>query len=441
MPFDSTFRDRDHRTSREPQLAYHRAPLAIRRPRIRTIWADRRGVTTVDARTKIVAVHTPLLGNKTYSELLRRAFASSDALHYDAHWSTEQYDIHRSGTLERQLDRIFLKYVQRPFVRHRNLDFFPSRYELGASYWGRRTLNAILRSSEPDALHLHAQNVALLSVDVMRRLPTVISADTTSYLIAQQRLPVPWRWTLAPNHFMERTAFHAAAAVVAWSDWAAKSIVADHGVPPERVHVIPPGVEIEKFEHIDAEHAAGSERKLRILFVGGEFERKGGPLLLELFLGRFAARGDVELHIVTKDVVASPHRSIVVHYGIEPFSEAWLAMYASADIFVMPTQSDQSPLAYLEAMAARLPIVTTPVGAAPEIIVDGETGFIVSLTAVRTFGDRIERLLDDKSLRAQYGEAAWRRVTARYSAQTNAARLARVLVGIARDQPALRKRS
>jgi len=389
---------------------------------------SRRNMQSTVSQVKVLAVHTPLLGNKIHSEQLRRSLASSALVSYDAHWSTEQRDVHGRGVLEGQLERFFLKYVQQPFVRRRHLDFFALRYEVGASYWGRRTVSSLLRSRDPDVIHFHAQNVALLSSGVMRRIPTMISADTTSYLVAEQRLTAPWRWTFLPSHVLERRAFHAASVVVAWSQWAARSIIADHNVPAERVHVIPPGVEVEQFDRFDVVRRGNAEKKLKLLFVGGEFARKGGPLLLELFMSRFAARGDVELHVVTKERVVSPHPSIVIHYGIEAFTEPWLAMYASADIFVLPTLSDQAPLAYLEAMAAKLPIVTTPIGAAPEIVIDGRTGFIVSTSAVRTMGDRIELLLNDESLRNRQGEAARRRVVDRYCARTNAARLERLFV-------------
>ncbi|GAC1419832.1 MAG: hypothetical protein NVSMB5_11940 [Candidatus Velthaea sp.] len=386
----------------------------------------------------VLAIHTPLLGNKVYSELLRRSLGRSSYLRYDAHWSTEEQAIHGQDRLEKQLERLFLKCFQHPAVRRRNLDLFTLRYELGTSYWSRRTLNHILRYATPDALHFHTQNVALLSLDVMRRISTVVSADNTSYLMANQTLAQSWRWTLAPSHAIERAAFHAAAAVVAFSDWAARSIVADHGVPAERVHVIPPGVEIEKFTSLAPKAPSDRVDTLKLLFVGGEFVRKGGPLLLELFAQRFASRGDVELHLVTRDAVVSPHPSIIVHRNVEAFSDAWFALYAEADIFVMPTSFDQSPIAYLEAMAARLPIVTTPIGAAPEIVLHGKTGFIVSRTDLRVMGDCIERLLDCRSLRVQFGEAARERVAARYSAAINSIRLEKLFLEIRRCRKSAR---
>ncbi len=380
-------------------------------------------------RPHVVGIHTPLLGNKIYSEMLRRSFESSSVIRYDAHWSTEEQERDGGSFVGRQVERLSHKSWER--LRANNLQFWTLRYELGTSYWGRRTLNTILRGGRPDALHFHSQNVALLSLDVIRKIPSVISCDTTSYRMGEQRLAPEWRWTFRPSHAVERVAFHAASAVVAFSEWAAESIVIQHGLPARRVHVIPPGVDVESFAPVVERPRRAAGAPLRLLFVGGEFERKGGPQLLALFLERFAHTGMVELHIVTRDPIVSPHPAVVIHRGIEAFTEPWFTLYADADIFVLPTTFDQAPIAYLEAMAAGLPIVTTRVGAAPEIVLDGETGFVVAGDQPNAFGDRIDQLIASSEMRRAFAESALKRVARRYSSKRNAARLEELLGRVA----------
>ena len=382
-------------------------------------------------KTNVLSLQTTLLGNRTYGELLRRAFAQSETIALDAHWSDESREPHAEKPLERQLDRLFLKMIEAPAIRSRNLDFFPLRYELGTSYWARRTLGTLLRSRTPDVLHIHTQAIAMFSLDVMARIPTVVSADGTSIQMAEQQLEEPWRWTFAGNHALERAMFGRAAAVTTFSQWAADSVVRDHGIDPARVHAIPPGIDLAQFPPLAARDDRPTDAPLRILFMGGEFERKGGPRLVEAFLSRFANNENVELHIVTKDANVPRHPRIFVHLGVAAYSDAWHALYRSADVFALPTKRDQSPIAFLEAMAAGLPVITTPVGSAAEIVVDGETGFVIPGDDTALLAERIATVLNDRDLRARLGAAGRARVEAAYEEKKNAARFEAVLVGAA----------
>jgi glycosyltransferase involved in cell wall biosynthesis len=382
-------------------------------------------------KTRVLSIQTPILGHQTYARLLRAAFERSEAIDFDAHWSTESHDAYGDRPLERQLDRVFLKMLERPFVRRRNLDFFPLRYELGTSYWARRTLLARLRERMPDVVHVHTQALAFLSGDVMARVPTILSADGIAREMAAQQLAPPWRWTFAGNALLERIAFRRARAIVAFSRWAADGIVADYGVDRARVHVIPPGVDLERFAALGDRRDRPPSDRLRMLFVGGEFERKGGDVLVDAFLRHLAHDERVELHVVTRFDRVPAHPRIVVHAGIEAYSTAWFALFASADVFVMPTRRDQSPNVYPEAMAAGLPIVTTPVGSATETVLDGETGFIVPPGDAATLAAKISTLLYDPALRARFGAAARAYVEHAYDARKNAARLESLFVDVA----------
>ncbi len=71
----------------------------------------------------------------------------------------------------------------------------------------------------------------------------------------------------------------------------------------------------------------------------------------------------------------------------------------------------------LEAMAAARPVVATPVGGTPELVVDGETGLLVPAGDVDALADALRRLLDDPELAARMGEAGRRRVEERFTAE------------------------
>jgi glycosyltransferase involved in cell wall biosynthesis len=384
-------------------------------------------------KTSVLSLQTPILGHRTYGESLRAAFAHSDTIAFDAHWSTESRDAHIGGRLERQLDRVFRKISDRAWMRSRNLDFFPLRYELGTSYWARRTLATLLRTSLPDVLHVHTQAISLLTLDVMKRIPTVVSADGTALQMAAQQVAPPWRWTYAGNVVLERAAFRAAAAVVAFSQWAADSVIADHRIEPGRVHVIPQGIDLTHFAYGLTRGEADVRGPVRLLFVGGEFERKGGPELVAAFLARFGDDPRVELDLVTRDARIAPHPRIRVHTNVRAYSDAWHALYRAASAFVLPSKRDQSPNVFLEAMAAGLPVVATQVGSVRETVLDGITGFVVASGDTPALGARLAALVDAPELRKRLGSAGRALVERRYESKANTAALERVLLAAARS--------
>jgi glycosyltransferase involved in cell wall biosynthesis len=86
-------------------------------------------------------------------------------------------------------------------------------------------------------------------------------------------------------------------------------------------------------------------------------------------------------------------------------------LLAEADLFVLSTRSEGLPLSILEAMAAGLPVVASDVGGVPELVVDGETGFLVPPGDPHALAAAIERLLDDPDLRRRLGAAGRLRVS------------------------------
>jgi glycosyltransferase involved in cell wall biosynthesis len=80
--------------------------------------------------------------------------------------------------------------------------------------------------------------------------------------------------------------------------------------------------------------------------------------------------------------------------------------YGLADVFVLPSHSEGSPNALLEAMAAGLPIVSTDAGGAAELVSDGNTALVVERHAPQSLSRAIGRLLDDRELASRLGSAA-----------------------------------
>jgi glycosyltransferase involved in cell wall biosynthesis len=132
-------------------------------------------------------------------------------------------------------------------------------------------------------------------------------------------------------------------------------------------------VNLDLWQAPASRRGAGGGR-LKLLFVGGDFERKGGKLLLDVYQARF--REECELLVVTRDPV--PELPGVHIVRAEPNSDALRNLYDEADLFVLPTQADCFGIAALEAFASCLPVIITDVGGTNEIVSEGETGWLIS---------------------------------------------------------------
>lgn len=290
---------------------------------------------------------------------------------------------------------------------------------------GRALLDARrgLRGQPCDVLLFNTQKAAAFCQWQMLRTPTILMTDVTP--LQYDRMadlydhPVDGGAALRKaKHVANMLNFRLARALVPWSTWAGDSLVHDYGVPPERVHVIPPGVDTTRWRPA-AMRQAGD--RVQLLFVGGNFERKGGRLLLDVFRGlRLDAQAD--LHIVTRDTV-EPSPGVFVHHDIQNNSDELLRLYQQANAFVLPTLADCFSIASTEAMAAGLPVVTTAMGGIPDIVEHGRTGFLIRAGDGQELGEAVRRLVDDARLRSAFGRAGRERAMAHFDARANAQRI------------------
>ncbi len=297
-----------------------------------------------------------------------------------------------------------------------------------------------LASAPCEAVFFNTQVPAVFALDWLRRRPCVVSTDITpiqydtlaDFYGHRPDRPGLLRWL---KHRVNRAVFHRAARVVAWSNWVRRSLEADYGVPAERIAVVPPGVDLELWTPSSPSHPLpprGEQGGMRILFVGGDFARKGGPALLEAYhvLRQQASlpleREGVELYLVTRERV-SHEPGVHVYHGLKPNSPELRRLYRESDVFVLPTRGEAFGIAAVEASASGLPVIATSVGGLPDVVADGETGFLVPPDDPGAVAMALERLLNDPAKRQEMGRAARRRAEAHFDAQTNAAQLVALL--------------
>jgi glycosyltransferase involved in cell wall biosynthesis len=259
---------------------------------------------------------------------------------------------------------------------------------------------------------------AFLSMDMT---PTQMTEMGEHYGYSSERAEFFAGWKRRATERIYRAAAH----FFPWNAWVGQSLMADWGVPAEKITPVSPGVDVgafapkaitpgpnngEKFPR----YRGGGGNSVRLLFVGGDFMRKGGDSLL-----RWARETTfpIEVHVVTRDKVSDAPPNVRYHRGVAPLSPELVALYQSADIFVLPTRADCYSLVALEAMACGLPVVISPLGGIPELVEDGENGYLVAPDDDETLKARLDTLVADPELRARMGAEGRRRAVSRFDAR------------------------
>ena len=232
------------------------------------------------------------------------------------------------------------------------------------------------------------------------------------------------------------------------SEWAACSARTMYGLPAERCAVVPFGANLEKLPTAREVNAAIAERprtSCRLLWVGVDWERKRGDLVVEA-AKRIEAQGiPVELTVV--GCRPTGDRELPDWVSVEGFVSKRTAvgrarfaeLFARSHFLVMPSVAEAYGLVYCEAAAYGVPSIATRTGGVPTIVVDGETGVLEDPSAhADAYAGRIIALMRD---RPRY-ESMARAASARSAALLNwdiagrdaLSRIAAV-AGVVRERP------
>lgn len=204
-----------------------------------------------------------------------------------------------------------------------------------------------------------------------------------------------------------RTFFRSAAAVIVlgkiWQDFVESNGIALH----DRIRVLPNASPVSSLSSRQS-----PDGSVRVLFLGVLGPRKGTPQLVEAFArlpidpawrATLAGNGD---EVETRAAVRARGLDSRVEVLGWQDSDATASLLAASDVLVLPSFAENLPMAVIEGMAAGLAVVTTPVGATPDIITDGETGLLVPPGDVEALANALQRVITDSALRSRLGENA-----------------------------------
>jgi alpha-maltose-1-phosphate synthase len=196
-----------------------------------------------------------------------------------------------------------------------------------------------------------------------------------------------------------------AAAVFTFSEFARRSVIDDYGISPDRAISVGAGANQMLKTLGDKDYAAP-----RALFVGVDFERKGGSVLLEAWRAVRDRVPNAELIIAGLPGDSSPDLPAGVGWTGWVDRTELANLYRSASVFVLPSIFDPCPNVLREAMGYGLPCVGTYCCAIPEIIDNGVTGSLVAPSEPAPLADALIEMFTDPSKTAAMGQAAHRNV-------------------------------
>ncbi|MDP2307743.1 MAG: glycosyltransferase family 4 protein [Pseudomonadota bacterium] len=233
--------------------------------------------------------------------------------------------------------------------------------------------------------------------------PFVLHTDNT-YLLSERHYP-PWAPLRGPEREawirLERAVYQGAAFLFPRSEWLRRSMIDDYGCDPERVIRVGGGANLST-NTLNAKRYDGQTA----LFVGLDFERKGGVALLRAWEIVRRRLPTARLRVVgTRNRFGAPTAGVE---WIGPVSDrAQLArLYADASVFVLPSLFEPWGHVFYEAMGHGLACVASTCCAMPEIVEDSVTGLLVPPGAPEPLAEALASLLSAPDLAERMGRAA-----------------------------------
>ena len=209
----------------------------------------------------------------------------------------------------------------------------------------------------------------------------------------------------------------------------AESLIRREHFPQEKIYTMYDGIDIEYWCPDECDEG---RRQLReslglkpehILFttVGNLRHQKGYPYLIEVVKEIAAVNPEARFLFVGKGVMEEELKGRCRELGIDEYvifagyRDDIKAVYAASDVALLPSLYEGLPISLIEAMAMKLPVVSTKVSGIPELVVDGETGLLINPADSRQIVEAVREILRSAELRKAMGEAGRKRVVEKFS--------------------------
>jgi glycogen synthase len=221
----------------------------------------------------------------------------------------------------------------------------------------------------------------------------------------------------------ERSAYQRAYHLFAMSNVVKLSLIQDYGIKPEKISVV--GSFAGRHKVYSGEKPFGRQQ---ILFNAGDFNRKGGDLVLAAFEQVRQVMPEARLTIIGKKV--GNHQAGVYNPGRIGSLAAMQALFLQTDVVVAPGRCDPFPTFVIEAMNYGVPCIVSGNDGMPEIVDHEMTGLVIEPTTPESLAREIVRLLGNTSTLTMMSQQARQKVREKF----NQAKIAEVMINVLRDK-------
>jgi glycosyltransferase involved in cell wall biosynthesis len=276
-------------------------------------------------------------------------------------------------------------------------------------------LARVIRQARPDVVHAHdphgvAMTSVALSLGRLDPLPVFVASRRVDFRFKRNAFS-RWKYRQVDAFLCASDAIRAL--VVADGIEDARAITVHEGIDLEHVDAVPPADARAEYWLPRGAPLVGNIGAL-VPHKGQRYLIEAAPLVLqEVPDARFLVFGEGELRQPLEQSIR--RQGLEKHVMLPGFRPDVLSFLKAFDVFVMSSITEGLGTSLLDAMACRTAIVATHAGGIPEVVAEGETGFLVPVRDAAALADRIVRLLRRPELRAAFGEAGRRRVEARFS--------------------------
>lgn len=337
---------------------------------------------------RMLCIFTKILGGKTFSEALESVFS---------HMTT----------------------LKSKVISYEHADYrkYPTPWPLNysnsvESAWRiHKKVKNDLNGWEYDSIFFSSYHLMLPFLFLIKKKKTYLSLDTTPSLAIRQSALRSSNWDQLVadikayvSKILFRQYFRYVDVFFARTQWCADSLTQEYGIQPAQVIVTYMPVEVPKsITSITKEKPDG---KLSLLFVGNDFERKGGQFLLGMFIKYLSEKCTLTiLSSTTPDSYSLPEGVIWVSGCGKNTSPSIFDYYLQADLFVFPTWNEQLGLVLCEAISSRLPVIARDVGGIRELVDDAKNGYLQPFDSqMGEWAMKILQLAEDRHLLKSFSD-------------------------------------
>lgn len=269
-----------------------------------------------------------------------------------------------------------------------SVNLFGKKYDYSRSNWyARRISKSAYRRIAAQHLDCIVAPAAAVALAFLKRsdIPIVFVSDTTFALINNyyDTFSNYLSMSVYDGHRLAKSAMQNADIVCFPSQWAANSAVSDYGIAPSKLRVIPFGANLENIPPKDVALQRRRSGECRLLFLGVDWERKGGDIAFETLLClemKYGIRAKLTVCGCRVPENVSHERLTVVGFldKRDPEDAEHLSrLFTETDYLLLPTRRECFGVVFCEASAYGVPSISTDTGGVAGAIAEGRNGFLL----------------------------------------------------------------